>query len=38
MTPYDVINIAASRIPLDTNFTRENWLAWVYLMRVSRHF
>ena len=38
MTPYDVVNDAVIRLDLDNNFTRNKWLAWVYLMRISRHF
>jgi hypothetical protein len=38
MTPYDIINDAARRLDLDRNFNRDTWLAWVYLMRISRHF
>ena len=37
ITPYDVINDAVRRLDLDNNFTRDTWLAWVYLMRIASH-
>ena len=42
MSAYDVINDAVRRLDLDRyiggSIPRDEWLAWVLLMRISSHF